>query len=69
MPGKGEQLTMLSLEVHAGCRGTLLPDPRYDAVRAIVMAVMFDQEDVEGHCYRAKVLLADAEATGKQVRP
>ncbi|KAK9829480.1 hypothetical protein WJX72_006119 [[Myrmecia] bisecta] len=29
--GKGQQLTLLSVEVHADCRGSLLPDPRYDA--------------------------------------
>jgi hypothetical protein len=28
VPGKGEQLTVLSLEVHAESRGALLPDPR-----------------------------------------
>ncbi|KAK9861361.1 hypothetical protein WJX84_007914, partial [Apatococcus fuscideae] len=46
VPGKGHQLTLLSLEVHADCRGTLLPDPRYDATRCIIMSVFDDNEDV-----------------------
>ncbi len=28
------------------CRGALLPDPRHDAVRAIVLAVADDDEEV-----------------------
>ena len=33
VPGKGEQLTVLAVEVHADCRGSLLPDPNLDAIR------------------------------------
>lgn len=29
VPGGGQQLTVLALEVHANSRGGLLPDPRY----------------------------------------
>lgn len=57
--GKGEQLTTLAVEVAADCRGALLPDPRYDAVRAIVLAVMLDDEEVEGEAYSARVLMFD----------
>lgn len=32
--------------VSACCRGALLPDPRHDAVRAIVLAVADDDEEV-----------------------
>ena len=33
------------------CRGSLLPDPRYDAVRAVVLAVADDDEEVpDGGC-------------------
>ena len=44
--GKGQQLTLLCAEVHAECRGALLPDPRHDAVRAVALAVMDDDEEV-----------------------
>jgi len=57
--GKGEQLITLAVEVAADCRGALLPDPRYDAVRAIVLAVMLDNEEVEGEAYSARVLMFD----------
>lgn len=32
-PGEGEGLTVCAVEVLAECRGSLLPDPRYDAVK------------------------------------
>jgi hypothetical protein len=38
-PGQGDQLTVLAVEVLAECRGTLLPDPKHDAVRCITMMV------------------------------
>lgn len=41
------------------CRGSLLPDPRYDAVKAIIMAVMDDDEDVPDGRFTARVLLCD----------
>lgn len=40
-------------------RGSLLPDPRYDAVRCIVMAVMDDDEDVPDWRYSTRMLLYD----------
>ncbi|GFH23879.1 DNA polymerase, partial [Haematococcus lacustris] len=45
-PGsKGEQLTLLALEIHAACRGALLPDPRHDSVHAIVLVAWEDAHD------------------------
>ena len=31
--GQGEQLTILTIEMMADCRGSLLPDPKHDSVR------------------------------------
>ncbi|DBA81937.1 hypothetical protein WJX77_000726 [Trebouxia sp. C0004] len=59
VPGKGQQLTLLSIEVHADTRGSLLPDPRYDAVRAIVLAVMDDVEECQDGLYTARIMLFD----------
>ena len=39
------------------CRGTLLPDPRYDALRCIVLAAADDAEDMSDGNYTARVLL------------
>ncbi len=36
-----------------------MPDPRYDAVRCIVMAVMDDDEDVPDWRYSTRMLLYD----------
>ncbi|KAK9818869.1 hypothetical protein WJX74_003598 [Apatococcus lobatus] len=62
VPGKGHQLTLLSLEVHADCRGTLLPDPRYDATRCIIMSVFDDNEDVPDGRFATRLLQYDAAA-------
>ncbi|XP_042518598.1 DNA polymerase zeta catalytic subunit [Macadamia integrifolia] len=40
--GAGQQLTLLSIEVHAESRGNLRPDPRIDAVNVIVLSVQED---------------------------
>lgn len=40
-------------------RGTLLPDPRYDAVRCIVLAAADDAEDMSDGNYTARVMLFD----------
>ena len=40
-------------------RGELLPDPRYDAVRAIVLAAADDAEDMSGGNHTARVLVFD----------
>lgn len=53
VPGKGHELTTISIEVLAATRGKLLPDPRYDRVLAVVVAVWYDHEDVQvlsPHC-------------------
>lgn len=43
-----------------GCRGSLLPDPRYDVVRCIALAAANDVEDVAGGRFAARALLFDA---------
>ena len=40
-------------------RGSLLPDPRYDAVRAIILAVMDDVEECPDGLYTARIMLFD----------
>jgi len=57
--GKGEGLTLACIEVHADSRGHLLPDPRHDAVRAVIIAVAEDNEDVPDGQYFTRVLLCD----------
>ncbi len=42
------------------CRGSLLPDPRYDVVRCIALAAANDVEDVAGGRFAARALLFDA---------
>ncbi|XP_010553733.1 PREDICTED: DNA polymerase zeta catalytic subunit isoform X2 [Tarenaya hassleriana] len=42
--GAGQQLAMLSIEIHAESRGDLRPDPRFDAVNIIVLAVQNDND-------------------------
>ena len=49
------------------CRGTLLPDPKYDKVRCIAVATCDDSEEVPAGNYTARVLMfvdkaADASA-------
>lgn len=39
------------------CRGTLLPDPRYDAMRCIVMAIMDDDEVAADLSFTTRILL------------
>jgi len=53
--------------VHLICRGTLLPDPKYDKVRCIAVATCDDSEEVPAGNYTARVLMfvdkaADASA-------
>ncbi|VVA94379.1 unnamed protein product [Arabis nemorensis] len=40
--GAGQQLTVLSIEVHAESKGDLRPDPRFDSVNVIALAVQND---------------------------
>ncbi|XP_021281513.1 DNA polymerase zeta catalytic subunit isoform X2 [Herrania umbratica] len=44
--GAGQQLTLLSLEVHTESRGDLLPDPRFDAVNVVALAIQNDNDSV-----------------------
>lgn len=64
--GKGQQLTLLSIEIHAASRGSLLPDPRYDTVHAIFMAVMDDDEVAEDFRFTTRVLIFDEAITSTQ---
>ncbi|CAN6469328.1 unnamed protein product [Victoria cruziana] len=43
--GAGQQLTFLSIEILAESRGELQPDPRYDAINVIALAVQEDFSD------------------------
>lgn len=61
--GKGQQLTLLSIEVHAASRGSLLPDPRYDAVHCIFLAAMDDDEVAEDLGFTTRMLLFDETVT------
>ena len=45
------------------CRGSLLPDPRYDAVRCIVMALMGDDEVASDLAFTVRILLWGEKAT------
>ncbi len=45
-------------------RGRFLPDPRYDAVRCIALAVQDDGEDVPDGHFAARVLLSCGEGAG-----
>ncbi|XP_019168407.1 PREDICTED: DNA polymerase zeta catalytic subunit isoform X1 [Ipomoea nil] len=58
--GCGQQLTLLSIEVQAECRGDLRPDPRFDAVSIIVLVIQEDDDPVADsyvllHCNGAPV--------------
>lgn len=64
--GKGQQLTLLSVEVHAASRGSLLPDPRYDMVHCIFMAVMDDDEVAEDLRFTTRVLIFEENITSIQ---
>ncbi|KAL3516081.1 hypothetical protein ACH5RR_022983 [Cinchona calisaya] len=41
--GGSQQLTILSVEVHARCRGDLRPDPRFDAID--IISLVFQEDD------------------------
>ncbi|KAF3772835.1 DNA polymerase zeta catalytic subunit [Nymphaea thermarum] len=43
--GAGQQLTLLSIEILAESRGELQPDPRYDPINVIALAVQEDFND------------------------
>ncbi|GMI88783.1 recovery protein 3 [Hibiscus trionum] len=44
--GAGQQLTLLSLEVHTESRGDLRPDPRFDAINVVALAIQNDYDSV-----------------------
>ncbi|KAG0605129.1 hypothetical protein M758_9G034000 [Ceratodon purpureus] len=60
--GAGQQITLMSIEVHSETRGNLRPDPRYDAVGMVVVDIQYDDE-TRGHLNnQTLVLLVDANA-------
>lgn len=64
-PGKGEGLTVACIEIHAACRGKLLPDPNYDAVHAIIISIFDDHEVVSSGQYYSRVMLWDEDCQSK----
>lgn len=56
--GAGQQMTLMSIEIHAESRGDLRPDPRYDAINFIVVAIKEDSNDAA----EILVLLRDEKA-------
>uniref|UniRef100_A0A7I4D3U3 DNA polymerase zeta catalytic subunit n=1 Tax=Physcomitrium patens TaxID=3218 RepID=A0A7I4D3U3_PHYPA len=60
--GAGQQLTLMSIEVHSETRGNLRPDPRYDAIGMVVVDIQYDDE-TRGHINnQTLVLLVDGKA-------
>ncbi|GAB2277491.1 DNA polymerase zeta [Dionaea muscipula] len=47
--GRGQQLTLISIEVQAECRGDLRPDPHFDAINIVTMAIENDDPNSEVH--------------------
>eukprot|EP00898_Chlorokybus_atmophyticus_P008072 jgi/Chlat1/8266/Chrsp78S07693 len=58
-PHAGQQVTLMSIEVHSNTRGDLLPNPQYDAVRAIIFSVQENSSDVSDLLTIALVNCAD----------
>ncbi|KAM7264807.1 hypothetical protein ACFE04_002490 [Oxalis oulophora] len=46
--GAGQQLSLLSIEVQAESRGDLNPDPRFDAINVIALAIQNDNDSIIG---------------------
>ncbi|KAJ7547009.1 hypothetical protein O6H91_08G065000 [Diphasiastrum complanatum] len=57
--GGGQQVTMISIEMHAQSRGDLRPDPRYDSVCCIIIVVQIDSPPTE-LAHEIVVLLCDS---------
>lgn len=47
------------LDAAWNCRGSLLPDPRYDPVQCIFMAVMDDDEVAQNLDFTTRILVFD----------
>lgn len=69
VPSKGHQLTILSIEIIASCRGKLLPDPQHDAVLVVAMTVWYDHEDVRQNLFETRLLMSTPTAAGPAARP
>ena len=57
--GKGQQLTLLSIEIQAKSRSNLLPHPKHDAVQAIALSIMDDDEEVSDGLYATRLMYVD----------
>ncbi|KAG5044295.1 hypothetical protein JHK87_008210 [Glycine soja] len=44
--GCGQQLTLLSIEILAECRGDLLPDPQFDAINIVALGFQNDGDSI-----------------------
>ncbi|CAD7702237.1 unnamed protein product [Ostreobium quekettii] len=58
MPDEAQELVVLSVEVHTNCRGHLLPDPRYDEIRCIVLAVTGGSYGISDGTFPTHVLIS-----------
>ncbi|CAI9102204.1 OLC1v1000436C1 [Oldenlandia corymbosa var. corymbosa] len=59
-----QQITMVSVEIHAGCRGDLRPDPRFDAIDIITL--VFQEDDgVTSDAFM--LLLSDTDKNGQNL--
>ncbi|CAM6067733.1 unnamed protein product [Sphagnum tenellum] len=61
--GAGQQVTLMSIEVHSETRGDLRPDPRYDTIGCIVVVIKHDDEVHASFNNQTVVLIVDATAT------
>ncbi|CAK9268152.1 unnamed protein product [Sphagnum jensenii] len=61
--GAGQQVTLMSIEVHSETRGDLRPDPRYDTIGCIVVVIKHDDEVHASFNNQTVVLVVDATAT------
>jgi hypothetical protein len=61
--GAGQQVTLMSIEVHSETRGDLRPDPRYDTIGCIVVVIKHDGEVHASFNNQTVVLIVDATAT------
>eukprot|EP00854_Cymbomonas_tetramitiformis_P006039 gene6039-7257_t len=60
---QAQQVTVVSLEVQAACRGEMRPDPAVDPVQFIVLAVHDDATDPAGVAGTTLVLIHDSSVT------
>ncbi len=69
-PGRGEQLTCLAVEILSDCRGSLLPDPKHDALRCVVLVAWDDGVDLsDGQGTSTRILIYPHAAKGPAAAP